>query len=284
MPTYQYAYIIKNLDKTYPGGKHVIKNMTLSFLPNAKIGIIGVNGSGKSTLMKIMAGIETEYNGESWAAEGLTVGYLPQEPQLDPQKDVSGNIMDGVREIKDMVDKFNALSAKFAEPMDDDEMNRVLEEQGALQERIDAVDGWELDNIIERAMDALRCPPKDADITKLSGGECRRVALARLLLEKPDILLLDEPTNHLDAESVAWLDKHLQEYHGMVLLVTHDRYFLDNVCEWILELERGHSIPWHGNYSSWLEQKTERLKSESKSDDDLQKRLSRELEWVAPVP
>lgn len=284
MAAYQYSYVLKQLNKAYPGGKHVLKDITLSFLPDAKIGIIGVNGAGKSTLMKIMAGLDTEYTGEAWAAEGVRVGYLPQEPHLDPEKDVAGNVMDGVRKIKDMVDRFNELSAKFAEPMDDDEMNEVLAEQGDLQEQIDAADGWELDNIIDRAMDALRCPAGDADVTKLSGGERRRVALARLLLEKPDILLLDEPTNHLDAESVAWLEQHLKDYKGMVLLVTHDRYFLDNVCGWILELDRGHGIPWEGNYSTWLEQKAKRMEQEAKQEEGRQRQLSRELEWVRQSP
>ena len=284
MATPQYTYTVRNLTKSYPGGREVFKDITLSFLPGAKIGIIGVNGAGKSTFMKVLAGIEKEFGGEAWAADGIKVGYLPQEPELDPSKDVRGNVMDGVGEIKDMVDRFNELSAKFAEPMDDDEMNVVLAEQGDLQERIDAADGWELDNIVERAMDALRCPDPDADVTKLSGGEKRRVALAKLLLEKPDILMLDEPTNHLDAESVAWLENHLQEYKGNVLLVTHDRYFLDNVCEWILELDRGRGIPFQGNYSAWLEAKQKRMEQETKAEEARQKTLSRELEWVRQSP
>ena len=276
----QYVYVMRDLKKTYPGGKEVLKGITLSFLPGAKIGVIGQNGTGKSTLMKIMAGIESEFTGEAWAAEGVKVGYLPQEPELDKSKNVQENVMDALGHVRDMVDEFNALSAKFAEPMTDDEMNALLADQAVLQEKIDAVDGWELDRTIEIAMDALRCPPADADVTNLSGGEKRRVALCKLLLQKPDILLLDEPTNHLDAESVAWLERHLQDYKGTVVLVTHDRYFLDNVTGWILELDRGQGIPYEGNYSAWLEQKQKRLNVENKQEAARQKALKDELDWV----
>jgi sulfate-transporting ATPase len=284
MASHQYIYVMKELSKTFQGGKELMKDISLSFLPGAKIGVLGANGAGKSTLLKIMAGIETEFNGEAWAADGSRIGYLAQEPELDPNKDVSGNAMEGVGEIKDLVDKFNEVSAKFAEPMDDDEMNALLEEQGDLQEKIDAVNGWEIERTVEIAMDALRCPPGDADITKLSGGEKRRVALCRLLLQKPDLLLLDEPTNHLDAESVAWLEVHLQEYPGCVVAITHDRYFLDNVAGWILELDRGRGIPYEGNYSSWLEQKQKRLAQDEKQDQARQTTLSNELEWIRQSP
>ncbi|RMF09832.1 MAG: energy-dependent translational throttle protein EttA [Alphaproteobacteria bacterium] len=284
MASPQYVYVMKGLGKTYPGGKQVIKNITLSFLPGAKIGIIGVNGAGKSTLMRIMAGIDTDYTGEAWAAEGIRVGYLPQEPELDPTKDVFGNVMEGLAPLKALVDRFEEISARFAEPLDDDEMNALISEQGELQEQIDAADAWDLDSRVEVAMDALRCPPGDADVATLSGGERRRVALARLLLERPDILLLDEPTNHLDAESVAWLEKHLQDYPGMVILVTHDRYFLDNVVGWILELDRGNGIPWEGNYSSWLEQKQKRLEQEGRAEEARQRALASELEWIRQSP
>jgi sulfate-transporting ATPase len=284
MASHQYIYVMKELSKTFQGGRELMKDISLSFLPGAKIGVLGANGAGKSTLLKIMAGIETEFNGEAWAADGSRIGYLPQEPELDPNKDVAGNAMEGVGEIKDLVDKFNEVSAKFAEPMDDDEMNALLEEQGDLQEKIDAVNGWEIERTVEIAMDALRCPPGDADITKLSGGEKRRVALCRLLLQKPDLLLLDEPTNHLDAESVAWLEVHLQEYPGCVVAITHDRYFLDNVAGWILELDRGRGIPYEGNYSSWLEQKQKRLAQDEKQDQARQTTLSNELEWIRQSP
>ncbi|MEK9679349.1 MAG: energy-dependent translational throttle protein EttA [Rhodospirillaceae bacterium] len=284
MASYQYIYVMKQLNKTFQGGRELLKNISLSFLPGAKIGVLGVNGAGKSTLLKIMAGIETEYNGEAWSAEGASVGYLPQEPELDPSKDVEGNVMEGVGEIKDLLDRFNEVSAKFAEPMEDDEMNALLEEQGELQEKIDAVNGWELERTIEIAMDALRCPPGDADVTKLSGGERRRVALCRLLLQKPDLLLLDEPTNHLDAESVAWLERFLHDYEGTVVAITHDRYFLDNVAGWILELDRGRGIPYEGNYSSWLEQKQKRLAQEEKQEAARQRTLSDELEWIRQSP
>lgn len=282
--SYQYIYVMKELNKTLQSGRELMKNISLSFLPGAKIGVLGANGAGKSTLLKIMAGIETEYNGEAWAADGARVGYLPQEPELDPTKTVAGNAMEGVGEIKALVDKFNDVSAKFAEPMTDDEMNTLLEEQGNLQEKIDAVNGWEIDRTVEMAMDALRCPPGDSDVTKLSGGEKRRVALCRLLLQKPDLLLLDEPTNHLDAESVAWLEQHLHEYPGCVVAITHDRYFLDNVAGWILELDRGHGIPYEGNYSSWLEQKQKRLQQDEKQELARQKTLSNELDWIRQSP
>ena len=284
MASYQYIYVMKKLSKTFQSGRELMKGVSLSFLPGAKIGVLGANGAGKSTLLKIMAGIETEYNGEAWAAEGARVGYLPQEPELDPSKDVAGNAMEGVGEIKDLVDKFNEVSAKFSEPMGDDEMNALLEEQGNLQEKIDAVNGWEIERTVEIAMDALRCPPGDADVTKLSGGEKRRVALCRLLLQKPDLLLLDEPTNHLDAESVAWLEVHLKEYPGCVVAITHDRYFLDNVAGWILELDRGRGIPYEGNYSSWLDQKQKRLAQDEKQDQARQTTLANELEWIRQSP
>lgn len=282
--SYQYIYVMKELNKTLQSGRELMKNISLSFLPGAKIGVLGANGAGKSTLLKIMAGIETEYNGEAWAADGSRIGYLPQEPDLDPTKTVAGNAMEGVGEIKALVDKFNDVSAKFAEPMTDDEMNALLEEQGNLQEKIDAVNGWEIDRTVEMAMDALRCPPGDSDVTKLSGGEKRRVALCRLLLQKPDLLLLDEPTNHLDAESVAWLEQHLHEYPGCVVAITHDRYFLDNVAGWILELDRGQGIPYEGNYSSWLEQKQKRLQQDEKQEQARQKTLSNELDWIRQSP
>ena len=284
MASYQYIYVMKELSKTFQGGRELMKNISLSFLPGAKIGVLGANGAGKSTLLKIMAGIETEYNGEAWSADGVRVGYLPQEPELDPSKDVAGNAMEGVGEIKDLIDKFNEVSSKFAEPMDDDEMSALLEEQGNLQEKIEAVNGWEIERTVEIAMDALRCPPGDSDVTKLSGGEKRRVALCRLLLQKPDLLLLDEPTNHLDAESVAWLELHLQEYPGCVVAITHDRYFLDNVAGWILELDRGRGIPYEGNYSSWLDQKQKRLAQDEKQDQARQTTLANELEWIRQSP
>jgi sulfate-transporting ATPase len=284
MASYQYIFVMKELGKVFPGGKELFKNIHLSFLPGAKIGVLGVNGAGKSTLLKIMAGVEKDFNGEAWAAEGVRIGYLPQEPALDPKKTVGENVMEGAGEVKEMLDRFNEISNKFAEPMDDDEMAKLLEEQGALQERIDAVDGWSLDSKIEMAMDALRCPPSDADVTKLSGGERRRVALCRLLLQKPDLLLLDEPTNHLDAESVAWLEQHLQEYEGTVVAITHDRYFLDNVAGWILELDRGRGIPYEGNYSGWLEQKRKRLEQEERTEASRQKQLAEELEWIRASP
>ncbi len=283
MASYQYIYVMKGLGKTYPGGRQVLKDIWLSFFPGAKIGVLGLNGAGKSTLLKIMAGLETEFTGEAWSAEGATVGYLPQEPELNPAKDVAGNVMEGLAETKALLDRFEEVSAKFAE-VDPDEMDALIAEQAELQEKIDAADAWDLDRHVEIAMDALRCPPGDADVTKLSGGERRRVALCRLLLQKPDLLLLDEPTNHLDAESVAWLERHLEDYAGTVVAVTHDRYFLDNVAGWILELDRGQGIPFEGNYSSWLEQKGKRLAQEEKQESARQRVLSRELEWIRQSP
>jgi len=279
----QYSYVMKGLTKTFPGAaKPILNNIHLQFLPGTKIAIIGVNGAGKSTLMKIMAGYDTEFSGEAWAAEGCRVGYLAQEPQLNPKKNVRENVMDGVREVADMVDRFNEISALMAEP--DADFDTLLPEMGELQEKIDAVDGWTLDNQLEIAMEALRCPPGDASVENLSGGERRRVALCRLLLEKPEILLLDEPTNHLDAESVQWLEKHLIDYAGNVILVTHDRYFLDNVTGWILELDRGRGIPYEGNYSAYLGQKAKRFAQESREDAARQKVLEREAEWMGKSP
>jgi ATP-binding cassette ChvD family protein len=284
MPAYQYVYVMKGLTRTYPGGREVLKGITLSFLPGAKIGVLGVNGAGKSTLLKVMAGLDTDFGGEAWAADGVRVGYLPQEPKLDPTKDVQGNVLEALGPTKAMLDRFNEISARFAEPLDDDEMNALLIEQGDLQEKIDMVGGWELERTIEIAMDALRCPPGDAAVDRLSGGERRRVALCRLLLEHPDLLLLDEPTNHLDAESVAWLERFLAEYDGTVMIVTHDRYFLDNVTGWILELDRGRGIPYEGNYSAWLEQKQKRLEVEEKQEEARQRTLAHELEWIRQSP
>jgi len=284
MASNQYIYVMKGLTKVYPGGREVFKDIWLSFYPGAKIGIIGVNGAGKSTLMKIMAGMDKEFNGEAWAAQGTTVGYLPQEPELNPDLTVEENVLEALSETKSLLDRFEAISARFAEPMSDDEMNTLLAEQADLQEKIEHVDGWDLSRKIEIAMDALRCPPGDAAVRTLSGGEKRRVALCRLLLQQPDILLLDEPTNHLDAESVAWLERHLQEYKGTVILVTHDRYFLDNVVGWILELDRGQGIPFEGNYSAWLEQKQKRLELEGKQESARQKTLAQELEWIRQSP
>ena len=284
MASYQYSYVMKNLKKSYPGGRDILKGVTLSFLPDVKIGVLGVNGAGKSTLLKIMVGKDTEFGGEAWAADGVRVGYLEQEPDLDHTKDVEGNILEGLGETQAMLTRFNEISERFAEPMDDDEMTALLAEQGDLQEKIDAADGWEMERTVEIAMDALRCPPGDADVTILSGGERRRVALCRLLLEKPEILLLDEPTNHLDAESVAWLEHFLAEYTGTVMIVTHDRYFLDNVTGWILELDRGMGIPYEGNYSSWLEQKEKRLGQEAREESARQRTLKHELEWIRSSP
>lgn len=284
MASYQYVYVMKDLTKSYPGGREVFKGITLSFVPGAKIGILGVNGAGKSTLLKIMAGLDKEFGGEAWAAEGARVGYLEQEPQLDPNLTVGENVALGFGELKKAVDRFNEISLRFAEPMDDDEMNALLAEQAELQEKIDAGDGWELDRKLEIALDALRCPPADSAVDKLSGGERRRVALCRLLLEKPDLLLLDEPTNHLDAESVAWLEKTLRNYAGTVMVITHDRYFLDNVTNWILEIERGRGIPFEGNYSSWLEQKRKRLAQEEKEESARQRALAAEEEWIHSSP
>ncbi|MFO0388186.1 MAG: energy-dependent translational throttle protein EttA [Alphaproteobacteria bacterium] len=278
--SYQYIYVMKDLSKAYPGGKEVLKNIYLSFYPDAKIGVLGPNGSGKSTLLKIMAGLDKEFNGEAWSAEGARVGYLAQEPQLDPKKNVMENIMEALADKKALLDRFNEVSMKLGEVTDDAEMNKLLEEQGELQEKIEACGGWEIEREIEIAMEALRCPPKDADVTKISGGEKRRVALTKLLLEKPDLLLLDEPTNHLDAESVAWLEHFLREYKGSVVMVTHDRYFLDNVTGWILELDRGKGIPYEGNYSAYLEQKQKRLEQEKSEESSRQKQLASELEWI----
>ena len=284
MPAYQYAYVMKDVTKSFPGGRDVFKGITLSFLPGVKIGVLGVNGAGKSTLLKIMAGVETEYGGEAWAAEGVRVGYLEQEPKLDETKTVAENVMEAFGPLKFAVDRFNAISEKFAEPMEDEEMNTLLAEQSDLQEKIDAEDGWDLDRRVEIALDALRCPPPEATIGKLSGGERRRVALCRLLLEKPEMLLLDEPTNHLDAESVAWLEKTLRDYTGTVMIITHDRYFLDNVTNWILEIERGRGYPFEGNYSSWLAQKRRRLMQEEKEESARSRSLAAEEEWIKSSP
>lgn len=282
--TAQYAYVMKNVTRTFPGQRTVLNDVSLSFYPGAKIGVIGHNGAGKSTLLKIMAGIDKEFSGEAWPGKGIQVGYLAQEPQLDPQKNVWDNIMEGVAEKKNLLDQYEAISLKFAEPMEDDEMNALIEEQGRLQEEIDRLNLWELDHEVSTAMRALGCPPKDAAIDKLSGGEKRRVALCRLLLARPDMLLLDEPTNHLDAHSVAWLEHFLENYKGTVVMITHDRYFLDNVTGWILELDRGAGIPWEGNYTSWLEQKEKRLRLEEKSEAQRQKQLAKELQWVRQSP
>jgi sulfate-transporting ATPase len=282
--SYQYVYVMKGLNKSYPGGRQILQDVHLQFLPGAKIGVLGVNGAGKSTLMRIMAGMDTEFTGEAWAAEGVRVGYLPQEPHLDPEKDVLGNVMDGVQDIQGLIDEFNEVTGKLGEITDDEELANLYERMGELQEQIDAVDGWNLDRTLDIAMDALRCPAGDADVTTLSGGERRRVALCRLLLEKPDMLLLDEPTNHLDAESVAWLENYLKEYEGTVLMVTHDRYFLDNVTSWILEIDRGRGIPYEGNYSQWLVQKQKRLEQESREEAARQRTLAQELEWIQQSP
>ncbi len=284
MASYQYVYVMKGLNKTYPGGRQVLKDIWLSFLPGAKIGVLGSNGAGKSTLLRIMAGIDKEYNGEAWAADGARIGYLAQEPELDPQKDVLGNVMDGLGEKKALLERFNAISARFAEELSPEEMDALIAEQGELQEKIDAAGAWDIDREAEVAMEALRCPPGDADVTKLSGGERRRVALCKLLLEKPDLLLLDEPTNHLDAETVAWLERYLENYPGTIVAVTHDRYFLDNVAGWILELDRGEGIPFEGNYSGWLEQKEKRLEQESREQAARQRTLAHELEWIRQSP
>lgn len=284
MSAYQYVYVMKDLNKSYPGGKQVLKNIWLSFYPGAKIGVLGHNGAGKSTLLKIMAGLDTEFNGEAWAAEGVKIGYLEQEPKLDATKNVFENVMEGLKDKKALLDAFNDISNKLAEVTDDEEMMTLIGEQGELQEKIDAADAWDLEREIEIAMDALRCPAGDADVTKISGGERRRVALARLLLEKPDMLLLDEPTNHLDAESVAWLEHFLENYPGTVVMVTHDRYFLDNVTGWILELDRGEGIPYEGNYTKWLEQKSKRIEQEEREEGSRQKQLAEELEWVRSSP
>ena len=284
MPAYQYIYVMKGLGKSYAGGREVLRDIWLSFLPGAKIGVLGPNGAGKSTLLRIMAGEERDFSGEAWAAEGVTVGFLPQEPQLDPDKDVAGNILEGLAATKALLDRFEAVSARFAEDLSPEEMDALIAEQGELQEKIDQANGWELDRTVEIAMDALRCPPGDMKVTSLSGGERRRVALCRLLLQRPDLLLLDEPTNHLDAESVAWLQRFLKDYPGTVVTITHDRYFLDEVAGWILELDRGHGIPFEGNYSSWLEQKQARLAQEGRQEEARRRTLERELEWVRQSP
>jgi ATP-binding cassette ChvD family protein len=281
----QYSYVMKNMTKTFPGApKPVLNNINLQFYPDAKIAIIGPNGSGKSTLMKIMAGYDTEFTGEAWPGEHIRVGYLAQEPQLDPSKTVKENVMDGIRPVADMMDRFNEISTLMADPPEDADFDALMTEMGELQEKIDAVDGWTLDNQLEIAMDALRCPPGDSAVTNLSGGEKRRVALTKLLLEKPDILLLDEPTNHLDAESVAWLEKHLVDYAGNVILVTHDRYFLDNVVNWVLELDRGRYYIYESNYSGYLDTKAKRLAQEEREDEGKQKAIREELEWIRQSP
>ena len=282
MPAYQYIYVMKGLSKSWPGGKQVLKDLWLSFLPGAKIGVLGANGAGKSTLLKIMAGMDGEFSGEAWAADGVKVGYLAQEPQLDPDKNVLENVMDGVAEIRDLLASFEEVSAKFADP--DADMDALLAEQAALQDRIDAKGGWELEHTLDVAMHALSCPPKDADVSKLSGGEKRRVALCRLLLSQPDMLLLDEPTNHLDASSVAWLEQYLREFPGTVVMVTHDRYFLDHVTGWILELDRGQGIPYEGNYTSWLKQKEKRLLQEEREEASRARAIRDELEWIGRTP
>ena len=272
----QYVYHMHKLSKTYPGGKQVLKDISLSFFPGAKIGVVGLNGAGKSTLLKIMAGQVEDFVGEAWAADGIKVGYLPQEPELDAGKDVLGNAMEGVAEKKALLDRYNEIAANYSD--------ETADEMAKLQDEIEAQNLWDLDTQVEQALDALRCPPGDADVTKLSGGEKRRVALTKLLLAKPDILLLDEPTNHLDAESVAWLERYLKEYAGCVILVTHDRYFLDNITEWTLELDRGQGVPYKGNYSSWLEQKAKRLEVEKGQEEAKQRTLRRELEWIRSSP
>ncbi|BBM86024.1 energy-dependent translational throttle protein EttA [Candidatus Uabimicrobium amorphum] len=283
--SYQYTYVMKGVSKVYPNSdKKILKDIWLSFLPGAKIGVIGHNGAGKSTLLRIMAGEDTTFEGEAWPAKGVKVGFLPQEPRLNAEKNVLENVMEGVAEKQAVLDRYEKVNDLFAEITDDDEMNALIEEQGKLQEQIDAENLWDLERQIEIAMDALRCPPAESNVDSLSGGEKRRVALCRLLLQKPDMLLLDEPTNHLDAESVAWLERFLREYAGTVVLITHDRYFLDNVTGWILELDRGEGIPWEGNYSSWLEQKHKRLKDEEKRESARQKYLQKELDWVRQSP
>jgi ATP-binding cassette ChvD family protein len=280
----QFIYVMKDLRKVVPPSREILRGIWLSFYPGAKIGVLGANGAGKSSLLRIMAGVDQDFQGEAWPAQGTRVGYLSQEPQLEATKDVKGNVELAVRSTRELLERFEAISMRFAEPMSDDAMAKLLEEQAKVQERIDAANAWELDRQIEIAMDALRLPPADADVTRLSGGERRRVALCRVLLEQPDLLLLDEPTNHLDAESVAWLERHLAEFPGTVVAITHDRYFLDNVAKWILELDRGAGIPWEGNYSSWLDQKRTRLAQEEKQESARQRTLQRELEWVRMAP
>ena len=280
----QFVYTMLGVGKVVPPRREILKNISLSFFPGAKIGVLGLNGAGKSSLMRIMAGIDKEINGEARAQAGLKIGYLPQEPELDESKDVRGNVEDGIKDIINLIDEFNTISDKFAEPMSDDTMNKLLEQQGELQNQIDAVDGWQIERTLDVAADALRMPPWDADITTLSGGEKRRVALCRLLLSRPDMLLLDEPTNHLDAESVAWLELFLQKFTGTVVAITHDRYFLDNAAGWILELDRGHGIPYEGNYSAWLETKEKRLQVEEKQQAANERTIKSELEWVRTNP
>ncbi len=280
----QYVYTMNGVGKVVPPKREILRDISLSFFPGAKIGVLGLNGSGKTSLLRIMAGVDTEFHGEARPQPGIKIGYLPQEPELDPEKDVRGNVEDGVRELKALVDRFNEISMRFAEPMSDDEMSALLEEQGKLQDAIDSAGAWELERKLEIAADALRLPPWKADVRQLSGGERRRVALCKLLLSNPDMLLLDEPTNHLDAESVAWLERYLHEFSGTVVAVTHDRYFLDNVAGWILELDRGHGIPWQGNYSSWLEQKEKQLEQEEKKETARAKAMKAELEWVRSNP
>src|SRR5437867_5333863 len=280
----EYAFVIKDLRKVVPPKREILRGIWLSFFHGAKIGVLGANGAGKSTLLRIMAGVDKDFLGDAFPAAGLRIGYLPQEPQLDPAKDVRGNVEEGVAEVRALLTRFEEVSAKLGEPIEAEEMEKLLDEQARLQDRIDAVNAWDLDRTVELAMDALRVPPGDMEVGKISGGERRRVALCRLLLQKPDLLLLDEPTNHLDAESVAWLERFLQEYPGTVVAITHDRYFLDNVAGWILELDRGAGIPWEGNYSSWLEQKKQRLQQEEKEASARRRALARELEWVRLAP
>src|SRR5205809_6730334 len=280
----EYAFVMKDLRKVVPPKREILRGIWLSFFHGAKIGVVGANGAGKSTLMSIIAGVDDEFQREASPAAGLKIGYLSQERQLDPAKDVRGNVEDGVASTRALLQRIEEVSTRLGEPLADDEMEKLLEEQGRLQDQIDAVDAWDLDRTVELAMDALRVPPGDMDVAKISGGERRRVALCRLLLARPDMLLLDEPTNHLDAESVAWLEGFLKEYAGTLVAITHDRYFLDNVARWILELDRGHGIPWEGNYSSWLEQKRQRLEQEEKADLARRRTLERELEWVRMAP
>ena len=280
----QFVYTMHQVSKIVPPKRQILKDISLSFFPGAKIGVLGLNGSGKSTLLRIMAGVDKEFNGEARAQSDINIGYLPQEPQLNEDLDVRGNVQQGVQEVISLVEEFNAISDKFAEPMSDEEMTELLEQQGELQTKIDTCDGWGIERVLERAADALRLPPWDAEVGKLSGGERRRVALCRLLLSKPDMLLLDEPTNHLDAESVGWLERFLQDYSGTVVAITHDRYFLDNAAGWILELDRGHGIPYEGNYTNWLETKEQRLESEAKKEAAHERTIKSELEWVRANP
>jgi sulfate-transporting ATPase len=284
MNTPQYIYVMKDLRKVVPPNREILKGIWLSFFPGAKIGVVGANGSGKSSLLRIMAGVDSNFQGEAWPAKGTRIGYLPQEPQLDPQLNVRGNVEEAVKHTRDLLKKFDEINMRFAEPMSDDEMTALIDEQARVQDQIDASGAWDLDRKIDIAMEALRLPPPDADVEHLSGGERRRVALCKVLLEEPDLLLLDEPTNHLDAESVGWLERHLAEFKGTIVAVTHDRYFLDNVAQWILELDRGEGIPYQGNYSSWLEQKQSRLAQEEKTTSARQRTLQRELDWIRMAP